>query len=198
MKSKSESPKRIVFILLGTGLIGLVASITLLIEKIALIKDPAYIPSCSINPILSCGSIMKTSQAEAFGFPNPILGVVGFTIVLTTALAILAGAKLERWYWLSLQVGVTFGIIFIHWLIFQSLYRIGALCPYCIAVWAVMIPLFLYVTLYNLSALELGNTIATKIVEKISEYHTVVLTSWYLTIGFLVAKRFWNYWQTLL
>lgn len=32
------------------------------------------------------------------------------------------------------------------WLIGQCLYVIGALCPWCVVVWAVMIPLFWYVT----------------------------------------------------
>lgn len=32
------------------------------------------------------------------------------------------------------------------WLISQCLYVIGALCPWCMIVWAVMIPLFWYVT----------------------------------------------------
>lgn len=39
-------------------------SITLTVEKIALLKDAAYVPSCSINPVLSCGSVMTTPQAE--------------------------------------------------------------------------------------------------------------------------------------
>ena len=107
-------------------------------------------PTCSINPILSCGSVMKTAQAEAFGFPNPIIGVAGFTVVLTTGAALLAGATFRRWFWLGLQAGVTFGIGFVHWLIFQSLYRIDALCPYCMVVWIVTIPIFLFVTLRNL------------------------------------------------
>ena len=45
---------------------------------------------------------------------------------------------------------MTFGVVFVHWLIFQSLYVIGALCPYCMVVWAVTIPIFWYVTLHNL------------------------------------------------
>ena len=57
-----------------------IAAATLLIEKIELIEDPSYVPSCSINPILSCGSIMVTDQAEIFGFPNPILGIIGFSL----------------------------------------------------------------------------------------------------------------------
>jgi len=39
----------------------------------------------------------------------------------------------------------------VHWLIFQSLYRIGALCPYCMVVWVVTITVFWNVTLHNLT-----------------------------------------------
>lgn len=54
---------------------------------------------------------------------------------------------------LRLQAGVTLAAIFVHWLIWVSLYRIGALCPYCMAVWAVAIPLFVIVTQRNLRLL---------------------------------------------
>ena len=138
------------WLLIVGGGIGLVAAFVLTIEKIALLKDSDYIPTCSINPVLSCGSIMKTEQAEVFGFPNPLLGVAGFAVVVTIGVVLATDAALPRWCWLGLQAGVTFGVVFVHWLIFQSLYVIGALCPYCMAVWAVMIPIFWYTTLHNL------------------------------------------------
>ena len=52
------------------------ASLTLTVEKIELLIDPSYVPSCSINPVLSCGSVMVTHQASVFGFPNPLIGIV--------------------------------------------------------------------------------------------------------------------------
>lgn len=118
------------------GLIGVLAAFILTVEKIALLKDASYVTSCSINPILSCGSIMTTDQAEVFGFPNPLIGLVAFPVVAATGVAVLAGARLPRWWWLSLQAGALFGVGFVHWLFFQSLYRIGALCPYCMVVWS--------------------------------------------------------------
>ena len=186
---------RLPLLLTVAGTIGLLAAATLLVEKIKLLEDPTYVPSCSINPILSCGSVMNTDQAEAFGFPNPIIGVAGFAVIVTTGVALLAGATLKRWYWLGLQAGATFGVGFVHWLIFQSLYRIGALCPYCMVVWVVTIPLFLFVTLHNVRAghLPVGGAAA-----KVREYSGVVLTAWYLTIAGLITKRFWDYWRTLL
>lgn len=190
---------RLAWVLAVGGLIGLAAAVTLLIEKIALLEDPTYMPSCSINPILSCGSVMSTPQAEAFGFPNPIIGVAGFAIVTTVGMALLAGGRFRRWFWLGLQLGTTAGVVFVHWLIVQSLYRIDALCPYCMVVWAVTIPVFWYTTLHTLTTRKLPvPASAQPVVGRVAEYHGVILTAWYLLITALVAERFWNYWSTLL
>jgi hypothetical protein len=93
---------------------------------------------------------MRTVQAEVFGFPNALLGIAGFAVVTTVGVAIAAVARLPRWFWFGMQAGVTLGVVFVHWLIYQSRYVIGALCPYCMIVWAVSIPVFWYVTLHNL------------------------------------------------
>ncbi|WP_239161401.1 vitamin K epoxide reductase family protein [Acrocarpospora phusangensis] len=183
-------PRLLPWLLAIGGLAGLAAAFTLSVEKIALLKDPAYVPSCSLNPVLSCGSVMNTPQAEAFGFPNPLLGVAGFAIVTTVGVALLAGAALPRWFWLGLQAGVTFGVVFVHWLIYQSLYVIGALCPYCMVVWAVTVPLFWYVTLHNLRRLRTAQSVI--------EYHAVPLTLWFLAVIAAIGVRFWSYWSTLL
>ncbi|MER5650580.1 vitamin K epoxide reductase family protein [Streptosporangium sp. NPDC002524] len=192
-------PRSLPWLLLVGGAIGLGAAFTLTVEKIALLKDPSYVPSCSVNPVLSCGSVMTTPQAEVFGFPNPLLGIAAFALVATVGAALLSGARLGRWFWLGLQAGVTFGVVFVHWLVFQSLYVIGALCPYCMLVWAVTIPIFLYVTLHNLhrrrSAAPAGGR---RVVEALTGYHTVVLTVWFLTLLTLIGVRFWSYWSTLL
>src|SRR3546814_3684112 len=101
---------------------------------------------------------MSTEQAEVFGFPDPIIGVAGFAIVTTVGVALVAGARLQRWFWWGLQAGTTFGVVFIHWLMFQSLYRIDALCPFFFFLLAVTIPLFCYTTLHNATAVHLRVT----------------------------------------
>ena len=181
------------------GAIGFIASFTLLVEKIALIEDPSYVPSCSINPILSCGSIMRTDQAEAFGFPNPILGVAGFAVVATVGVALFAGAAFKRWFWWGLLTGTAGAVVFVHWLIFQSLYRIDALCPYCMVVWVVTIPIFWYTALRVLTwAQPTRRPPARRFAEVASEYHGVVLVVWYLVIVALIGEHFWEYWRSLL
>lgn len=193
--------RRYAWLLVLAGAVGLAAAVTLTLEKIRLLEDPGYIPSCNINPIVSCGSVMRTAQASAFGFPNSLLGVAGFAVVVTVGVAALGGARLPRWFWLGLQAGMLFGIGFVHWLIFQTLYRIGAVCPYCIAVWTAMIPLFWYTTLHNLSpsrrVLPLPASRRPGFAA-VARYHWVVPACWYLTIALLILNRFWYYWQTLL
>ncbi len=191
-------PRLLPWLLLIGGAIGLLAATVLTVEKIAILRDPAYVPSCSINPVLSCGSVMTKPQAEAFGFPNPLLGIAGFAVVATIGAALLAGAAFRRWFWLGLQGGALFGVVFVHWLIFQSLYRIQALCPYCMAVWAVTIPIFWYVTLHNLNRPDLRlPRIAQRTLATATRYHGIVLTAWAVLILTLITEQFWTYWKTL-
>ncbi|MFB6393047.1 vitamin K epoxide reductase family protein [Polymorphospora lycopeni] len=183
---------------LGGG-IGALAAFVLTVEKINLIEDPSYRPTCSINPILSCGSVMTTPQAEVFGFPNPLVGIAGFSVVTTIGVLVLAGARLPRWVWLGLQAGATFGVVFVHWLVYQSLYRIGALCPYCMVVWVVMIAIFWYATLHNLHHRHLPVPgAAGRGADTLVRLHTVGLTVWFLVLVGLIGEAFWTYWRTLL
>ncbi|MER6174600.1 vitamin K epoxide reductase family protein [Streptosporangium sp. NPDC001681] len=187
------------FVLTIGGGLGLLAAFLLMIERLHLAADPTYVPTCSINPILSCGSVMKSAQASVFGFPNPLLGVAAFCVVTTVGAVLLAGARLRPWFWYGLQLGTLAGVVFVHWLIVQSLYVIGALCPYCMLVWIATIPIFWYVTLANLHsgriALPRG---AHRAAAAAARYHTSVLMVWMLAILGLVLQRFWSYWITLI
>jgi uncharacterized membrane protein len=187
-------PRVLPWLLIVCGTIGLVAAFIIMVEKIHLLQDPHFIPSCNINPIVSCGSVMASDQSTAFGFPNPVLGLIGFPVLITTGVAMLAGAQLKRWYLLGLQAGTIFGLLFIHWLFFQSTYRIGALCPYCIAVWIVTVTSFWYVLLYNLRmryiALPQQLASAGAFLQK---HHLDILIFWFLVIFVLIMHHFWYY-----
>ena len=191
--------RRLAWGLTTGGLIGFIAAAVLLIERLKLAQDSAYVPSCSINPVLSCGSVMETAQAALLGFPNPIIGVAAFPVVVTTGVAILAGARMTRWYWLGFQIGVTAGLALVSWLAFQSIYRIGALCPYCMVVWAVVIPLFWYVTLRNLERGAFSERARTGSTSRfLIEWHAPLLLVPFLVLLGSITERFWSYWSTLL
>ncbi|WP_407662531.1 vitamin K epoxide reductase family protein [Mycolicibacterium palauense] len=179
--------------ILIAGVLGLAASFTLTVEKIELLINPAYVPTCSLNPVLSCGSVMVTPQASVFGFPNPLIGVIAFTLVVTTGVLAVARVRLPQWYWVGLAIGTAFGVGFIQWLIFQSLYRIGALCPYCMVVWAVTIPLFVVAASTALRPLA-GNAV----LGVLHQWRWSIVALWYAAVVLMILVRFWDYWSTLI
>ncbi|HWH15696.1 MAG TPA: vitamin K epoxide reductase family protein [Miltoncostaeaceae bacterium] len=181
-------------LLLVAGLVGLGAAAELAIEKFRLLENPLYVPACSLGEVVDCVSVMRSEQSEAFGFPNPFIGLAGFGALTTTGLVLLTGGRLARGFCLVLQAGLLFGVVFVHWLIFQTLYRIGALCPFCMAVWAVTIPAFWYVTLYNSRGLS-GRPGA--IAAALRRNHGILVTVWLLAVAALVVERFWAPWDSI-
>ena len=192
-QSGAEVAKASAVWVLIAGVVGLAAALTLTYEKIEILINPKYVPSCSINPVLSCGSVMVTPQASVFGFPNPMIGIVAFTVVLVTGVLAVANVRLPRWYWSGLAVGTLLGAVFVHWLIFQSLYRIGALCPYCMGVWAVTIPLLVVV-----SSIALEPFHDNAVLRVIHQWRWSLVALWITALILLIMARFWNYWSTLL
>lgn len=187
------------WLLLIGGVIALIASIMLSIEVFDRLKNPDFVPICNLNPVLSCTSVADSSQSHLFGFPNYFIGIAGFGALAAVGATLLAGAKFKRWFWQAIELGLFFSVSFITWLQFESLYRIGALCLFCMVVWVVTIPMFWYTTLYNLRA---GNIKTPKKLQAAvgfaSRHHGDVLTLWFLIIMVLILKRFWYYWSTLI
>ena len=65
-------------------------------------------------------------------------------------------------------------------------------------VWAVVVPLFWYVTLRNATAGVLGSRVASSGITRIlAKWHPLVITLAYLLVLGLIAERFWYYWTTL-
>jgi uncharacterized membrane protein len=189
---ETKSNRQAAWILIIAGVIGLVAAIELIIQKISVLSDPDFVPNCDINPVLSCGSVINTEQASLFGFPNPVLGVIGFTIVVMFGALLFTGVVLPKAMWLGLNFGALLGMVFVVWLVGQSLYVIGALCPWCMVVWAVTIPIFWQVTTDNLAAkrLNLGKSLS----EIIVALKWILMASTYLIISGLIFVRWSDFW----
>ena len=94
----ARADRRWGLVALVTGLLGFYGAATLVYERLQLFLDAGHRTSCDINSWLSCGTVMRTPQAEAFGFPNPFIGIVAYAVVVAVALAVLAGARFAAWY----------------------------------------------------------------------------------------------------
>jgi uncharacterized membrane protein len=178
------------------GVIGLIASATLTIEKIELLLNPSYVPSCNLNPIVSCGSVMTTPQASALGFPNSLIGIAAFSVVTVTGLLAVTKVRLPQWYWVGMTLGTLAGAAFVHWLIFHSLYRIGALCPYCMVVWAATISLLVVVASIAFGSSRAGH--GNVVTRELYHWRWSIATLWFTAVFLMIVARFWDYWSTLI
>ncbi|MDI3314276.1 MAG: vitamin K epoxide reductase family protein [Mycobacterium sp.] len=176
------------------GVVGLLASMMLTVEKIQVLLNPSYTPSCNLNPVLSCGSVMVTPQASLLGFPNTLIGIASFTVVVVSGVLAVAKVPLPQWYWIGLATATALGAGLVHWLIFQSLYRIGELCPYCMVVWAVTMPLLVVVASIALRPACENSTAA----QTLYRWRWSITALWFTAVILLILTRFWDYWSTLM
>ena len=142
---EESSDQRLGVFLAFAGAIGALASSVLTIDKISLLEatvaGTTKTLACDINPFISCSDVLQSQQASAFGFPNPFIGIIAFSVLMTLGVVLAAGVRLPRWIWAGLQTGAVFGAFFISWLQFESIFQLRVLCPWCMVVWTVTINL---------------------------------------------------------
>lgn len=195
----SRLPKTLPYILIVCGAISLICAFIIMLDKLSLLSNPSFRPSCDLNPVLSCGSVMSSKQGSVAGFPNPIFGLAGFPILITIGMCQLAGATFKRWFWRALNIGLLLAVIACMWLFVQSVYYIHALCLYCMTVWVMTITSFWYVTLYNLEARNISlPSRFDKFVAVVRRHHLDILIAWLVIIAALILHHFWYYYGKFL
>ncbi|WJY00020.1 vitamin K epoxide reductase family protein [Curtobacterium sp. SP.BCp] len=136
--------------LLVTGVVGLYASFRLVLDEFAKYENPKTALSCDVNVFVNCSDVMTSAQGHLLGFPNPLLGVMGFVAPIAVAVMLLAGFRNgSRWFWVVFNAGVFLAWVFVTWLFTQTVWFIGALCPWCMLVWSMTIPMFWVFTIWN-------------------------------------------------
>jgi uncharacterized membrane protein len=128
----------------------LVASFVLSVEAITLAEDPNADLGCNINAVISCGTVGGSWQASVLGFPNAFLGLMTEPVVITLAVASLAGVRFPRWFMLAAQTVYTLGLAFAYWLFYEAMFDIGALCPWCLLITLATTLVFFEMTYVNI------------------------------------------------
>lgn len=184
--------KALPYILLITGVVALIASFVLMQDHLKLLKDPNYQPSCSLNPILSCGPVMKSQQAQIFGFPNPLIGLVVFGAQTMLGVVLLAGARLKNWFWWLFGLNLLGNIGFTLWLMGSSMFEIKALCIYCMTTWIMVFTSSWYTFQYMLAEniIKIKNQ---KIKDFLRVHHLDILFGVFLIITIIIIHEFWYY-----
>lgn len=186
------------YILIIGGIVGLVASFVLTIDIIKLSANPGTPLPCNLNPFISCTTVATSPQASIFGFPNPLLGLISFSMLLAIGVMLFSGGRSKKPLWLLVNLGTLAAMIFVMWFFFQSVYRIGSLCLYCMVVWLVTWPIFLYTTIWNfkenhftfVNLKSKTQSLINTIGHFISNNHVLILVLWYLLIIFFILFHF--------
>lgn len=193
-RTNTKQTDRTVFtLMLIAGIIALAAAFTLTVEKFHLYEEPDAVLSCSINIVLNCSTVMQTWQSEVFGFPNMIIGLMAYAVVITVAVIGLTGAKLPRWFWVAANTGFALGLIFSYWLFFQSVYAIQVLCPWCLLVTASTTVIFSTMLHYNLkhNNFSLKKELNDRVQAFLDGgYHQMVVLAWLALMVALVIVKF--------
>lgn len=124
------------------GGIGIIAAWALTADKVITLTRPHADLECNFSLLVQCGANLTSWQGAVFGFPNPLLGLAGWAAVLVIGAALGTGIRIPTWLWAVFTAGVTAAMGFVVWLISQSVFVLGTLCPWCMVTWAVTIPLF--------------------------------------------------------
>lgn len=197
-EDKNLRDDRWIFISMLVGaILSLIAAFVLSVESYQLAKNPDAVLSCSINLVLNCATVAKHPSALLLGFPNSYLGMMAEPIVITVAIAGLAGVRFPRAFMFAAQIAYTLGFIFALFLFYVSFVIIQALCPWCLLVTLTTTLVFFAITRYNIreNNLYLPKNISKRLQKWVKkDYDKLVLAS---LVVFLVAAILVKYGDSL-
>ncbi len=125
------------------GALGGTVAFLLYLEYIGQLTGATPLISCSISPIVTCGPNLLSPGGNLLGFSNSILGIMLFFGPIYAGVAALAApAGLRAWFWRVYTAFVAAAFVFVHVLAYRSVFEYGSLCPWCMVIWLVTIPLF--------------------------------------------------------
>lgn len=192
-KKRADNYWIFVSMLVGS-ILSLIASFVLSAEAVELARNPDAVLSCSVNVVLNCATVGIHPSAYMFGFPNSFLGLIAEPVVITVAIAGLAGVTFPRKFLFTAQIFYTLGFIFAYYLLYLSMFVIGALCPWCLLVTVTTTFVFFSMTRYNIREENLflpkkWSDAAKRFVDK--DYDKLVLFALVATVlfGILIKYR---------
>lgn len=181
--SKNIKTNYLAYILVISSLFGYYAAFTLLLNRIEYYKNPNFIPPCSINPWLDCGTVMKSKWAYLFGFPNTIIGLSTYPMAFLTGLTLFFERN-NKYFILFCLLISGIGVITNIALLYISAFLISALCPWCILAGVATSNIFFAVLKYSTERGYITNKTIASITKQNNHIFTIII--YYLLMFFLV------------
>jgi uncharacterized membrane protein len=123
------------------AIIGIGLAVFLLWEQMF---RPSFQP-CNINATVNCDAVIKGEVSNTLGIPTPLIGLIGYIIILFAAFK--KNAKLI--------LGMSaFGLAFCLYIAYRELFQLHVVCPVCILCQLDMITVFILGILLNKKVLK--------------------------------------------
>lgn len=118
------------------ALIGIGLALFLLWERFF---EPSFQP-CNINATINCDAVIKGEVANTFGVPTPLIGLIGYVIILISAIKRSPKVLLAM---------ATFGLTFCLYIFYREIFELKVICPVCILCQLDMITVFILGVILN-------------------------------------------------
>ena len=184
------------WLLIVGSLVGIAASWELMASELTLLREPLANLSCDVNPLVSCGASLDVWQGNLLGVPNSFIGAMAFAVLLFAGVLLASGGRLPRWVWWGMTAGTVGGIGFVVWFLTVSITVFGKLCPFCMLIWAVTIPVAAGTWGEAARRGHLGLPPAAA--ERLHEARWLIAAAMYLAVIATVLIAFWDGWVALL
>ncbi len=145
------------------GALGLLASFLETIEYQLLLSNAQAQLVCNINSVFSCSAVLSSWQFKIFGFPNSLLCIVFFTLMMAAGLVGLTGGSLTPKLRLWLHGIALFFLGFGTWFMWQSTFVIQALCILCLFCFAGLLAINWAWLRMNVAILPIGERARQKL-----------------------------------
>lgn len=128
------------------ALVGIILALYLLGEQY--VFAPTFRP-CTVNATVNCDAIISGPVAKTFGIPTPLIGLIGYIVIMVCAIMIKPKILLGM---------AIFGLVFCLWIGYKELFQLHVVCPACILCQLDMLTVFILAIFINRSKSVTGAT----------------------------------------
>lgn len=179
-------------ILTISSLVGLIASLVQTIERINIAVHPKTVLSCDLNAIFSCSNVFEAWQSSVFGFSNSLVCMMFFALTAGLALAGATGSKVHRIARYVFHFFAIFFLAFGAWYLWQSTFRIGYICIFCLLCYSAVIIINWAWFRLHYKELVSKKTLAKKLESFVANGGDILVALlWAVAIGAMIIFRFW-------
>jgi uncharacterized membrane protein/predicted DsbA family dithiol-disulfide isomerase len=129
-------------LLLGFGLLGLVASGVSTYVHYNLLKNPGYTSFCDINATVSCGQAYLSRYGSIAGVPVAIGGLAFFLLVVMLVWGSSGKSRIADSAPAYIFAASTLALAVVLYLAYASFFILKTVCPLCVATYVAVVGIF--------------------------------------------------------